>query len=350
MAQFAKLPGWSPLTALAASGTLFLASACLLAGVYWKPRALAVDAFGVKDSALLIAERAIERGKVRIGDRVRCTFHLFNRSGETKHVTNVRPGCSCTKVSGFSRDIAPRSWGEVTVDVDTTGKPGTRTSSVLIETDDPKRPRLNPLVSCWVLPAVETKPERLRFVAEGPTGGFRPQTVQVAGLYDGEKVEIGHVVPSDPMVSVSGPTRTEDGHPRFDVAVDKGIAAGTTLAHLTVYIKGSAQEKIWFPVKVTNERRMKSEPAILTLSPVSGAPQAAEFTVKVVGDGALEVAKVELPGESPQVVQQRVAANAVTVRLTDLKATNVLNGKHISVLTNHGELRVPVVVSARTSD
>jgi hypothetical protein len=349
MRQIGKPWGMSPLSAFAASGLLFITSVCVLSGVYWKSRVLIVDAFGVKNCALQIQERAIDHGNVHIGDQARFTFHLFNQSQENIHILNVRAGCSCTKVFDFSHDVAPGSWGQVTVEVDTTGMPGTRSSSVLIETDDQKRPRLNPMVSCWVLPAAGTEPERLRFVPEESTGGFRSQIVKVVGFYNGETIEIGDIFSSDPQFVVAKPAKTKSSRGQFEVTVDKDIPAGATLAHLTINLNGSLQNKIRLPVTVVNELRLKSEPSILNLSSGSGASQTAEFAVTAFDNGTLIVESVELAGRTMRVASQRMANNAVTVRLDDLRVTNDLNGQHIYVSTNQGKIRVPMVVTPRAN-
>lgn len=120
----------------------------------------------VVEGAFRLDERSVNRGKVRMGEPVEHTFRLLNTSNETRHIVKVTPGCGCAKVLRFSKDIAPQAWGEVVVALDTTGSAGIRQSSVLIETDDPNAPRLNPLLTCQVLPAIETSPTQLLLTSE----------------------------------------------------------------------------------------------------------------------------------------------------------------------------------------
>ncbi len=306
-----------------------------------------VDAFGVKGSAFQIKERSIACEKVRIGQKAQCVFHLFNASSDARHIMNVRPGCSCTTVTHFTEYVAPRSWGDVTVEIDTTRKAGHRSSSLLIETDDPLRPRINTMVTCWVLPAVEMRPERLRFIAEGLAGNSRSQTVEVVGLYRDEKIEIEDVVSSDPMISAASADSAKGEALLLNVTVNNNISSGTTVAYMTVGIKGSAQENVRLPVTVTKELTIKAEPAILKLSVSNNTLQTAEFMVRALTGSPLEIGSVALPTRVGRVDQRKRAPDEVLVQLLDLKVTNAINGKHVCVTTNHGELRVPIVVGAQ---
>lgn len=331
------------------SGLLFLVSSALLLRTHFVPRVPVEDAFGVAEAALRCEERTASCGEFRIGQPVQHTFRLFNMSSETRHILKVVPGCSCAKVTHFSKDVAPQSWGEVAVSIDTTGNPGLRQSSLLIITDDAERPKLNLLVSCEVLPAVETRPRQFRFAPDESTAAFPTQTIEVVGLYRDEKIGLGDIQASDPMISVNKHTSKENDPLHFDVTIHEEMPAGITLAHLIIHVEGSAQKSVRFPMTIANELKMKAEPSTLKLAVDKDSLQTAEFTVKTLDNSPLEVNKVELAGTALHVVSQRTAGNAVLVRLEGLKVTHDLDLRHVRVLTNHGELRVPVSARVRPS-
>lgn len=330
--------GWSIL-ALVCSGLLFLVSVCLLWRTYSISRTNIAD-----EGAFRLEKRSIDGGKARIGQPVKCTFRLFNMSSETRHVLKVVPGCSCTKVAHFSKDVAPQSWGEVTVSIDTTGHPGLRQSSVLITTDDVKRSQLNPLVSCEVLPSIGIKPQRLQVVLQQPTADFTA-AVEVAAFLQDEKVTLGDIQASDPAISATKETIEKDRKYRLHVAVSKDVAAGITLAQLDIQVKGSAQKTVRLPITIENEKVLRAEPSSLSVEvDKEGALRTIEFTVRSPNQGRVDVKKVELAGAALPVVQRRVADNAMVVRLEDVKMRYEFHRKHICVTTNHGELRIPVKV------
>jgi len=303
----------------------------------------------VEARTFLCEDRKADCGNVRMGPPAEHTFRLFNTSSELRHIVSVSPGCDCAKVVRFSKDVAPQSWGEVTVSLDTTGCPGIRRSSVVIATDAARKPNVNTWVSCKVLPAIELKPWNLQFAPQDSASGFQPQSVEVVGLYQDEKVALGDVQPSDPMILLAKETLDENKRFRLSVSVSKDMPAGVTNAHVDIRLDGSAQKNVRLPITITNEAQMKAEPSTLELSADEKTLQNAEFTVRSTDNSPLEVNKVELADTALNVVPQRAANNAVVVQLKDLKVTRDLSVKHIRVSTNRGELRVPITIRACTS-
>ena len=302
----------------------------------------------VVGDAFRLPERRVDRGEVRMGPPIGHTFRLLNLTNQTRHIVNVTAGCTCAKVVRFPTDVAPHAWAEVVASLDTTEGEGFRQASVLIETDDTKVPTFVPLVSFRVLPAVETTLKHVACVSRG-TSGFLPQSLDVVGLYPDEKIAIGKIEASDPMVSVTKETVEEHRRFRLTVTVNKDMPAGVTLAYLTIHIEGSAQKQLWLPLTIANVIKMKAEPSALALFLDKDAPQTAEFTVKTLDKSPLEVKKVELNGVVLRATSQPAADNAVLVRLEGIKATPDMNLKHVRVMTNQGELRLPVSVRARPS-
>ena len=309
---------------------------------------LELEPHRVMDGAFRFNELAFDRGFVRMDTPLEHTFRLLNTTNETRHILKVTPACSCAKVVRFSKDVAPKTWGEVVVSLDTTGAPGLRQSSVLIETDDTKAPSFNPVMACHVMPAVGASPVHLAFVSNG-NSGFPSQAFEVAGLYRDEKVALGDIEPSDPMISVTKGPSDNPGRFLVHVNVNKEIPAGVTLAHLIIHINGSHQKIVQYPLSITNETKMKAEPSALALFLDKDAPQTAEFTVKTLDKSPLEVKKVELNGVALHATSRPAADNAVLVRVEGIKATPDLNLKHVRVMTSQGELRLPLSVRARPS-
>jgi hypothetical protein len=126
--------------------------------------------------------------------------------------------------------------------------------------------------------------------------------------------------------------------------LSKEVPAGITNAQIAIAIEGSVQKAVWLPIMITNETNLKAEPSVVELAVDPNALQSPEFVVKALDDKPLEVSKVELSNKELQVVSRRVADNAVSVRLENLKLTCNMNRNHLVVSTNHGQLRVPTVV------
>ena len=289
-------------------------------------------------------EKNADQGEVRVGKPIEHTFRFLNTSSKTRHILKVLPGCGCTKVVAYSKDVAPQARGEVKVAFNITAWPGLRRSSVLVETDDPKEPRQTVTVSCQVLPAIELKPVSLYFTPAGSSFGFASRTIEVVGLYPDEKISVGNAQANDPMISVTKETVEEHKRFRLHVAVNKDVAAGTTFANILVPIEGSAQKNTRLSVVIANEAKVKAEPSVLALPVDPNALQSPEFVVKAMDDKPLEVTKAEMANKELQIVLRRIADNTVAVQLKDIKMTCCMNFKPVVVSTNHGQLRVPTTV------
>ncbi len=301
-----------------------------------------------QSGTLRIEKQNVNRGKVPMGAPVTHTFRLFNASPEIRHILGVKLGCSCAQVLDFSKEVPAQSYGEVTVSLDTSGNPGLRSSSVHITTDDPKMPQFNPLLSCHVLPAVEAAPRQI-LIASNETSGFPKHTVEVGGLNQDERISLGDIRPSDPMITVQKETIDEDRRFRLRINVSEAMPAGITFAHLLIPIEGSAQKSVWLPMTIANETKMKAEPSGLKLLADAEASQTAEFAIRTLDSSPLKVDKVMLADTELDAVLQQTSENAVLVRVVDLKVTQTLNLKHLHLLTNHGEFRIPISVGVQPS-
>lgn len=326
------------------NSSLMAALFVLCSGIAVAQNAAPPSAQPAEQGTFQCEEKEADRGDVRVGHPLEHTFHLVNTSNEMRHILKVLPGCGCTKVIDFTKDVAPHSHGYITASFGITGIPGLRKSYVLVQTDDPTQPQQVLLVSCRVLPAIEIKPAGLQFTPAQSSSGFGTQTIELTGLYPDERISVGNVQPSDPLISITKEVVEEHKRFRLRVAVSKDAPAGITNAQVAVAIEGSAQKAVWFPITITNETKLKAEPSVVELAVDPNALQSPEFVVKALDDKPLEVSKVELSNKELQIVSRRVANNAVSVRLENLKLTCNMNRNHLVVSTNHGQLRVPTVV------
>lgn len=68
------------------------------------------------------------------------TIVVKNSGDETLQITNVRAGCSCTKVNLKKQTLAPGESTEMTGALTTTGIEGTMSKGIILTTNDPQRP------------------------------------------------------------------------------------------------------------------------------------------------------------------------------------------------------------------
>ena len=79
-----------------------------------------------KQGTFQCEEKNADHGEVRVGQPIEHTFRFLNTSSKPRHILKVVPGCGCTKVVTYSKDVAPQARGEVKVAFNITGWPGLR--------------------------------------------------------------------------------------------------------------------------------------------------------------------------------------------------------------------------------
>ncbi|MBN2561815.1 MAG: DUF1573 domain-containing protein [Phycisphaerae bacterium] len=85
----------------------------------------------------------IDFGEVWVGQPVDKEFQFRNTGTETLKLVEVQPRCSCSKVDGYTGEVAPGASGVIPFLVDTKGKSGGPMEEwVRIKTNDPSQPEL----------------------------------------------------------------------------------------------------------------------------------------------------------------------------------------------------------------
>ncbi len=102
-------------------------------------------------------------------------FAVFNRGDAPLEIIDIKWGCGCTAASS-TRQIPPAGEGYIEVTVDTNGYGGSLfREKVRVQTNDPKWPWLELVISGKVEKFAEVRPERLNL--SGPAG--EPLVAQV---------------------------------------------------------------------------------------------------------------------------------------------------------------------------
>jgi hypothetical protein len=86
------------------------------------------------------------------------TLTIRNAGAAELKITNVKPTCGCTSVEPGRRDVPPGETTELKIRYDTKGKQDRVSSSVIIESNDPARPKLEFPIAGFVKRAVRRIP------------------------------------------------------------------------------------------------------------------------------------------------------------------------------------------------
>jgi hypothetical protein len=113
-------------------------------------------------------------GRVRKGDMVKYTYNFTNTGDQVLHVSNVAPGCGCTRAGDWTKEVEPGKAGVIPIQLNTANFQGDVTKFVTVTCDDKSVPngsiQLVLKGNIWV--PIEVNPQFLNFqVAADAVGG-----------------------------------------------------------------------------------------------------------------------------------------------------------------------------------
>jgi len=139
-----------------------------------------------------VPDTIVDLGKIQEGDLLTACFDLHNAGKEVLLVHKVKSGCGCTRVD-YPQEIAPTTWAEVCLTIDTLGTYGKRKFKAAIYCNDPARSVIVLKARAQIIPMVTLTPDRVFFrdmvgrdllqEIRIETSGQRPMTLQLAS-YD----------------------------------------------------------------------------------------------------------------------------------------------------------------------
>jgi hypothetical protein len=101
-------------------------------------------------------------GKVPYGTSAKTSFHFTNKGDEPLIIKSVSADCGCTKALIGSREIPPRSRGEITASFDTEGlKAGPKEKHVYVASNDAERSEVTLKLIAEVIRDLEAEPSSM---------------------------------------------------------------------------------------------------------------------------------------------------------------------------------------------
>ncbi|MCC5877248.1 MAG: DUF1573 domain-containing protein [Candidatus Sumerlaeia bacterium] len=163
-------------------------------------------------AALEFESTSMDAGRFSQGDSVNVEFPFRNTSDRVINITRVRTSCGCTASSGNQERIAPGESSVIKAAFDTRGRSGRQTTTITVETDDPRQSHYPLRLSLDIIQDVYI-PEHLADLGvlapgEGGSGEF-----SVISFLD-KPLEVNKVTPSNELVEVAlkeSRSFTEDG-------------------------------------------------------------------------------------------------------------------------------------------
>lgn len=160
---------------------------------------------------------------------------VFTNTGkDTLKISNVRAGCGCTTVPGYSENIAPGDTGYIGFDLNIKTYNGKVSKSISFTTNDPETPRVTYLLKCNVIRPFIITPRYISFDKlyvgeEGQSTTIIKNTSKFDAQIDSIEISLpllkinlkaGDVIKAGESYSlVSSLTPAEKGHIRCNIKI-----------------------------------------------------------------------------------------------------------------------------------
>lgn len=120
------------------------------------------------------ATREPNFGRVRKGETVKYTYCFTNTGDQLLHVSNVVPGCGCTRAGDWTKEVQPGQAGVIPIQLATDHFQGDVTKFVTVTCDDKSIPNgiIQLLLKGTIWAPIDVNPQFLNFVvaADAPSG------------------------------------------------------------------------------------------------------------------------------------------------------------------------------------
>jgi hypothetical protein len=122
-------------------------------------------------------------GKVQSGQPINATFAFTNVGDADLEITNVKPGCGCTKAEAAKKSLAPGESSTIDAVFNSTGYRGPINKSVYVTTNDPAHTNVTLSLTADIVTIASISPEFLNF-----------GSISV----NGTRTHVVRVIPTDP--------------------------------------------------------------------------------------------------------------------------------------------------------
>ena len=116
-------------------------------------------------------------GRARKGELVKYTYNFTNTGDRVLHVTNVTPGCGCTRAGDWTKEVEPGKSGIIPIQLNTANFQGHVTKFVTVTCDDKSVPNgmIQLMLKGEIWTPIEVSPQYLNFMvpADAPSGSGR---------------------------------------------------------------------------------------------------------------------------------------------------------------------------------
>jgi len=214
-----------------------------------------------------VDEMDYDFGSINEGEKIRHTF-TFSNVGEDNLEVYARSTCSCTVSSFSSRKLFPGDSGDITIELDTTGKSGSTSQSVILKTNDPVNKYTTLTMSGQVVPSIKVVPEKI-WLDEVTIKKVVDREILIVGSQKSnlliEKIEVPKGMTSEIL-----PVRLKDNRIiPVRLSINTGKIPGKYDEKITLYTNDERRPVIVVPVSGIFVQNLKAFPPVFFFGDVS---------------------------------------------------------------------------------
>lgn len=231
-------------------------------------------------------------GRIEGGKELKHTFKAKNVGVGVLKVLNVHPTCGCTVATGWAREVPPGGTWELNVIVRTAGFNGAVTKTVIVTTNDPKKPNIELRLTGEIIARFKYESRQIFHFGRLQKDAQQTQTTRIVSQLEPlTKLIEAKVVPPDGFRAELTPR--EDGK-SWDLAVSTVPPLKEGMNQATVEITTDSKEEpvLRLPIYVQVPPRIEVLPMSVQLPDVTTRQQIRTVTLRNNTKKPLEVTDV----------------------------------------------------------
>jgi hypothetical protein len=285
-------------------------------------------------------------GQLQIGKSIEHTFVLTNHGSQPRTVLKVKPSCSCAVVDlaeGRETVVGPGASLALKARFSAEGRVGRQRSTVLVHSDDTKRPYLTLAFEGTATSQFMVSPPAVSF-GSIHRDSDATQTVDVASEGD-LSFAIRAAGSTVPGVAVGREVVEQARRFRIRLSIKDSAPTGVFRGFVNVLTEQTAQKIIQIPVSGCVEGQVVASPDEVVVASTADGRLRQRIKLRSRESRPFEVLSVEPPLSSILARATPTPQGGFVVELSNVIASDTLQGKSLRIVTDLEEIVVPFRVA-----
>lgn len=287
-------------------------------------------------------------GQVKNTKNVNHLFTLRNEGDDVLEISRVRYGCGCITARVADTRIRPGGQTKLRVRFSLKGREGPQRQQIIVESNDPLRPRFEFAMVGEALAAMSVRPDRI-FWGNIHEDAESSQVVELDFRLETPVRIVKSDIPST-MFSIDASVISEGESYKLRVSTVPPMPRGPFEAPLHILTDNRSAGEIIVPMTGRVVGDIFSVPAEIVLDAAQKEPATFFLVMRSGLDRRFKVLQVEPPSSEIRAVTRPMGTDRSLIYLHNMTARPELDGTAVRIVTDcerMGEIAVPVRIKSR---